>query len=69
MIKTYICLEEFQKFIMNYVQSNSLEDAFKATIFFDDEKSKLCFQAMQHGIIWAGLLAAAEKEIQKYYLN
>ena len=69
MIKTYIYLEEFQKFIMNYVQSNSLEDAFKATIFFDDEKSELCFQAMQHGIIWAGLLAAAEKEIPKYYLN
>lgn len=33
------------------------------------QKSELCFQAMQHGIIWARLLAAAEKEIPKYYLN
>ena len=67
MAKTYICLEEFQEFIINYIQSNSLEDAFNATMFSNDEKSELCFQAMQHGIIWTGLLAAW-KEVPKYYL-
>lgn len=69
MTKTYISLEEFQEFLINYIQSDNMDKAFKSTIFFNDpEKSELCFQAMQHGIIWAGLLAAAE-EIPKYYLN
>lgn len=54
----YINLEEFQKFILDYIQSDEINKAFKSTIFADDtEKSKLCFQAMQHGLIWGSLLA------------
>ena len=65
-MKTYICLEDFQKFILNYAQSDDLEKAFESTIFFNDaKKSEFCFQAMQHGLIWASLLAGAK--MPKYY--
>lgn len=64
-MKTYICLEDFQEFILKYIQSNDFEEMFKSTIFFNDTKSEFCFQAMQHGIIWASLLAGAE--MPKYY--
>jgi hypothetical protein len=58
MTKTYISLEEFQKFLFNYIQSDDMNKAFKSTRFSNDpEKSKLCFQAMQHGLIWGSLLA------------
>lgn len=54
----YISLEEFQKFILDYIQSDDFDKAFNSTIFANDNtKSELCFQAMQHGLIWAGLLA------------
>ena len=54
----YINLEEFQKFILNYVQSDEINKAFESTIFANDTaKSELCFQAMQHGLIWGSLLA------------
>ena len=64
-MKTYICLEDFQEFIMNYIQSNDLEEMFKSTIFFNESKSESYFQAMQHGLIWASLLAGAK--MPKYY--
>lgn len=54
----YINLEDFQKFILNYIQSDEINRAFESTIFSNDtEKSKLCFQAMIHGLIWGSLLA------------
>ena len=54
----YINLEEFQKFILDYIQSDKINKAFKSTIFANDTaKSELCFQAMQHGLIWGSLLA------------
>lgn len=54
----YINLEEFQKFILDYIQSDEINKAFESTIFSNDtEKSELCFQAMQHGLIWGSLLA------------
>ena len=54
----YINLEQFQKFILNYVQSDEINKAFESTIFANDTaKSELCFQAMQHGLIWGSLLA------------
>ncbi len=54
----YINLEEFQNFILDYIQSDNFNKVFKSTIFANDNtKSELCFQAMQHGLIWAGLLA------------
>ena len=54
----YINLEDFQKFILNYVQSDEINKAFESTIFANDTtKSELCFQAMQHGLIWGSLLA------------
>lgn len=54
----YINLEEFQKFILDYVQSNEIDKAFESTIFANNTaKSELCFQAMQHGLIWGSLLA------------
>lgn len=54
----YINLEEFQRFILNYVQSDEINKAFESTIFANDTaKSELCFQAMEHGLIWGGLLA------------
>lgn len=54
----YINLEEFQRFILNYVQSDEINKAFESTIFANDiAKSELCFQAMQHGLIWGSLLA------------
>lgn len=54
----YINLEDFQKFILNYIQSNEFNKAFESTIFYNDTaKSELCFQAMQHGLIWGSLLA------------
>ena len=47
MTKTYISLEEFQDFLLNYIQSDNIDKTFKSTIFFNDpEKSELCFQAM-----------------------
>lgn len=55
----YINLEDFQKFILNYIQSDEINKAFKSTIFNNDaEKSELCFQAMEHGLIWGSLLAS-----------
>ena len=55
----YIDLEEFQKFILNYVQSDEMNKAFESTIFANDtEKSESCFHAMKHGLIWGGLLAS-----------
>ena len=43
-----------------------MDKTFKSTVFFNDpEKSELCFQAMQFGLIWAGSLAATTK-IPKY---
>lgn len=71
MTKTHICisLEEFQEFLLNYIQSDDMDKVFKSTIFFNDpEKSELCFQAMQFGLIWAGSLAATTK-IPKYIKN
>ena len=63
--KTYISLEEFQEFLLNYIQSDDMNKAFESTIFFNDpEKSELCFQAMQFGLIWAGSLAATK--VPKY---
>ena len=54
----YINLEEFQKFILDYIQSDEFDKAFESTIFYNDTaKSELCFQAMEHGLIWASLLA------------
>ena len=54
----YINLEDFQKFILNYIQSDEIDKIFKSTIFANDiEKSELCFQAMQHGLILGSLLA------------
>ena len=56
--KVYINLEDFQKFILDYVQSDEINKAFESTIFANDTaKSELCFQAMQHGLIWGSLLA------------
>lgn len=64
----YISVEEFQEFLLNYIQSDEINKTFKSTIFFNDpEKSKLCFQAMQFGLIWAGSLAATK--IPKYINN
>ena len=55
----YINLKEFQKFILNYVQSDEINKAFESTIFANDTaKSEICFQAMQHGLIWGSLLAS-----------
>lgn len=35
-----------------------MNKAFESTIFMNDgTKSELCFQAMEHGMIWAALLA------------
>ena len=49
----YINLEEFQKFILDYAQSDEINKVFDSTIFANDTKtSKLCFQAMKHGVIW-----------------
>lgn len=68
MTKTYICLEEFQEFLINYIQSDNMDKTFKSTIFFNNsEKSELCFQAMQFGLIWAGSLAATK--IPRYTNN
>lgn len=54
----YINLEDFQKFILNYIQSDEINKAFESTIFANDTgKSEICFQAMQHGLIWGSLLA------------
>lgn len=65
--KTYISLEEFQEFLLNYIQSDDMDKIFKSTIFYDLEKSELYFQAIQFGLIWAGSLAAAK--IPKYINN
>lgn len=55
----YINLEDFQKFILDYIQSDEINKAFESTIFVNDTaKSELCFQAMQHGLIWGSLLAS-----------
>ena len=68
MTKTYISLEEFQEFLINYIHSDNIDKIFKSTIFFNDsEKSELCFQAMQFGLIWAGSLAATK--IPRYTNN
>ena len=67
-MKTYICLEDFQEFILNYIQSSDLDEMFKSTIFFNDTKSESCFQAMQYALIWASLLAGVKmpKYCQKF---
>lgn len=63
----YINLEDFQKFILNYVQSDEINKAFESTIFFNDPaKSELCFQAMLHGLIWGSLLA---NQLPKFYVE
>ena len=68
MTKTYISLEEFQDFLLNYIHSDDIDKIFKSTIFLNDsEKSELCFQAMQFGLIWAGSLAATK--IPRYTNN
>lgn len=56
----YINLEDFQKFILNYIQSDEIHKAFESTVFANDAASELCFQAMQHGLIWGSLLAASQ---------
>jgi hypothetical protein len=64
----YISLEEFQEFLLNYIQSDDMNKTFKSTIFSNDpEKSELCFQAMKFGLIWAGSLAAVK--VPKYIKN
>lgn len=43
----YINLEDFQKFILDYVQSDEINKAFESTIFFNNTaKSEFCFQAI-----------------------
>lgn len=60
----YINLEDFQKFILDYIQSDEINKAFEATTFANDiEKSELCFQAMEHGLIWASLLAGQQPKL------
>lgn len=60
----YINLKDFQKFILNYIQSDEINKAFESTIFANDiEKSELCFQAMKHGLIWASLLADQQPKL------
>ena len=56
--KIYIDLEGFQEYILKYIQSEEMNKAFESTVFINDiTKSELCFQAMEHGMIWAVLLA------------
>lgn len=56
--KICIDLEGFQEYILKYIQSEEMNKAFESTIFINDTtKSELCFQAMEHGMIWAALLA------------
>ena len=57
--KIYIDLDDFQEYILKYIQSEEMNKAFESTIFMNDTtKSELCFQAMEHGMIWAALLAS-----------
>lgn len=67
--KVYINLEDFQKFILDYIQSDEIHKAFESTVFANDAASELCFQAMQHGLIWGSLLAATSQLPKLIYIE
>ena len=53
MVEQYIKTEEFQDYIMKYINSEELD---KATSFYDESNSTRFFEAMQYGIVWASIL-------------
>ncbi len=61
--KVFINVDEFQTYLLNYIQSDEFEKAFKSTIFYGKEHSEEFYQAMMHGIIWAGLLTCQCRKI------
>ena len=64
----YINLNKFQDLIMKYSISDDFEKMFQNTIFYNEKESTKFFQAMQHGFIWAGILAGTS-ELKHYYLK
>lgn len=56
MVEQYIKTEEFQDYIMKYINSEELDKVFKATSFYDESNSTRFFEAMQYGIVWASIL-------------
>lgn len=66
----YINLEEFQNYILKYITSEEMKKMFETTTFFNDPKnSELCFQSMQHGMIWATLLAGTSDIKRRLIIN
>jgi len=61
-----IDVEDFQNFLMKYSISDDFEKMFENTTFFNKPYSEDLFQAMQHGLIWAGMLAGS-CENKKYF--
>lgn len=54
--KEYIDLEELQDFILKYMQSDDLEEIFTSTCFYSESNSSRLFDAMQYGVLLAGLV-------------
>ena len=53
---------------MKYSISDDFEKMFQNTVFYNEKESTKFFQAMQHGFIWAGILAGTS-ELKHYYLK
>ncbi len=64
--KEYIALEELQDFILKYMQSDELEDIFASTCYYTESNSSRLFDAMQYGILLAGLAIGTSK-VPKYH--
>lgn len=60
-----IDIEDFQDSIMKYSISDDFKKMFENTIFSNKPYSEDLYKAMQHGLIWAGLLAGTSKN-EKY---
>ena len=52
---------------MRYSISDDFEKMFQNTIFYNEKDSTKFFQAMQHGFIWAGILAGVTSYLKHYY--
>lgn len=64
--KEYIGLEELQDFILKYMQSDELEDIFASTCYYIESNSSKLFDAMQYGVLLAGLAIGTSKVLIYY---
>ena len=67
-IQQYIKTEDLQKFILNYITSDELEQVFKSTNFYAESNSIRFYEAIQFGMVLIGSVVGTSL-LPKYYFQ